>query len=1420
MKKILIAVLAMAALFCFSLTACLNEVGNESENNSANEQSTVEKNLLLDKTSASATVFETITLTATTEGITEAVVWTTSDPATAVVNDGVVTALKAGEVTITASAEGKSAAAQVSFTAPTETFTVGCNYDELVIMCGETRRISAWSELGGVEFESEAVAYSFAVTNPAVVSVNDEGVVTALEAGNTTITVNGTVKGIELIPAEISVTVTNHIEVLSGAEDDTVTIYSYEGRNGDKATTYTVTPVLKVNGEEQENAEFTYTTEGDAATIDASTGIVTAVKTGILKITVSYTEQGGRTVKTALYVYVEKPVYEMTFAETAVIGLFNGFKPVDFGITDEFEAISVDENRVEYTESEGLVKLSAEGLYSGKGVSIAVETDNEIIKFVADIYDYVIASGAELEAMHNVIAGEGNAFSGRTIAIVSDIDCEGLSIATNVSMFKGTIDGTGHTLYNVTLGSRWFENTNNATFKNLAMVNVTRNGGGGGVLVLQSDITTYENLYIQGVFTTASDQGGLFNTGDGTLNNVILQIEHPNHNPAHGRFCTAGVVNASNSYSIARKASDILALQSEDYHSTFNDCGMYNGPAAFAENVDTIKAAFDEEIWTVTNGILTFKTAKPIMDSLFVVEESISITNTETVLYNDNDIAITTDKSGIIDYSLKEAVDGVTLFGNKISANDTATGSVTVVAKWEHPVYNVSVSAEKTFTIRKIIRVDLEQIEYIMQDGAFTYDLNSSGITAVTSVKIGDTAISDYTVSENVITVPASDFFGNVQNVQIVAESADGTKIINLPVYAINYVIRSIADYENIVNVLAAENNKYTGRVMALDADLIVNGRLSSGASGYSFDGTFDGRGHTIYGATLSARTFLYSTYGTFKNIAYENVTLAEGFYGGLFFADQTGGNVTIENVYVHAARVTSAGLFSNMFQDKATMTTVRNVVIIVDDNYTNTSVITKYGYPISENVFVYSPTATYLYDSRGTDGWADETTNVTGLYNDLDAFKAALANASGFSSDIWTTVDGYLMFKSAVNVIKSQLITVNDANLVSGTSVTLSGCGTFTLKEAVNGVSISGNVLNASGEIEAGTVTVVATHPVLTSLTSEYTFTLVPATVENAAQVEYFMQDGSFTYDLTSSGITSVTSVKVGNTEVSDYTLSENVLTIPVTDFFGNVQNVSVLGSTATGAKKLTVPVYAINYVIRSVADYENIVNVLAAENNKYTGRVMALDADLVVNGTLSTGASGYSFDGTFDGRGHTIYGATVSVRPFLYSTNGTFKNIAYVNTTVGAFYGGLFFAEQLGGGHVTFENIYVQAVSLGDNGSDGNGLFGRMFQNIAELTTVRNVVVTIDSTAKAAVITDYGYPVSENVFVYSPTATYLYDKRGESGWADETTNTTGLYNDLDAFNAALTTTDWTITDTMIGNFSKDYWKVVDNKLTWKGLN
>lgn len=134
--------------------------------------------------------FETMQLNATGSDNVE---WTSSDPRTVQVENGLITSLKLGSATITATDGDKKASCEVTVIASTKGRTVLVDKEEITLMPGDTDTISAVLKEDGQDIDVEMRWKS---EDTGIASI-EGGVVTGVSNGTTEITVSTVYNGQE-----------------------------------------------------------------------------------------------------------------------------------------------------------------------------------------------------------------------------------------------------------------------------------------------------------------------------------------------------------------------------------------------------------------------------------------------------------------------------------------------------------------------------------------------------------------------------------------------------------------------------------------------------------------------------------------------------------------------------------------------------------------------------------------------------------------------------------------------------------------------------------------------------------------------------------------------------------------------------------------------------------------------------------------------------------------------------------------------------------------------------------------------------------------------------------------------------------------------------------------------------------------------
>ena len=178
----------------FVLAAC----GGRGE---AQSSTVAEVSITLNQTSATLEQYETLTLTAEVVGSSDEVIWTSGDNEIASVQNGKVTALKAGQVTITASVGGKKATCEVTVTALSQAPRIVMSDIEVSVDKDQTYPIDAYVLYKNEKIEAtlEFSLKDGATENIAEVSYQNEKIsVKGLAYGETTYIVHTKVLGITL----------------------------------------------------------------------------------------------------------------------------------------------------------------------------------------------------------------------------------------------------------------------------------------------------------------------------------------------------------------------------------------------------------------------------------------------------------------------------------------------------------------------------------------------------------------------------------------------------------------------------------------------------------------------------------------------------------------------------------------------------------------------------------------------------------------------------------------------------------------------------------------------------------------------------------------------------------------------------------------------------------------------------------------------------------------------------------------------------------------------------------------------------------------------------------------------------------------------------------------------------------------------
>ena len=237
----------------------------------------------LDKTSLTLDVNQSETLTAAitpSNATDQNVTWSSDDESVATVENGIVTAIKAGTATITATAaDGSGEKATCSVTvkeaAIVPVTSVSLDKTTLGLTKGETARLTATVEPNNATNKN----VTWSTSNASIATVNN-GEVTAVSAGTATITATADGKS-----ATCTVTVTAATVPVTGVTLNKTSTSLYVG------DTETLTATVQPGNASNQNVTWS-TSDASVATVE--NGVVRATGRGTATITVT-TEDGGFT---------------------------------------------------------------------------------------------------------------------------------------------------------------------------------------------------------------------------------------------------------------------------------------------------------------------------------------------------------------------------------------------------------------------------------------------------------------------------------------------------------------------------------------------------------------------------------------------------------------------------------------------------------------------------------------------------------------------------------------------------------------------------------------------------------------------------------------------------------------------------------------------------------------------------------------------------------------------------------------------------------------------------------------------------------------------------------------------------------------------------------------------------------------------
>ena len=937
-----------------------SDEGSSSDEGNSSDEETFKPSISLDKETLSINAYASENLTANLKNSEEVIVWSSSNEEVAKVIDGKVVALGVGSATITATAGDISASCEVTVVEGAAPIFAEIS-DTLSIIKNKTKTLDTEMTLNGEEFSE--VTYSFAVEpndGEAIVSVSEEGVISALAYGTQAVTVKAYFYGKEVASATVEVTVIEYGILITELNENKLSLVI--GDDGYALSNISV----QLNGETLENPALVGTSSDDAVAKVAD-GKICGVGKGTAVVTIAYQSEIGETYTTEITVTVTK-----TVVEKEVNFFVEGDDLRDSTPTPGKAVIDLADKGIDLSAVTKVLCNDAEVTFSVEGTALTLMNapageqtyilETPIVEYVIEgcIYETAISTKEEFLEWRKA---QGVNYQAYTV-LTADIDLEGAVLeGFGDSQFYAWLDGRGHSISNFTVKQSLLGSIHRiGGVRNLQMINVVQDCAGvtGAMkygFLTQMNAGMIEDVLIVGRTENLAEgvaHWGVLNYGGaGSVKNVVVRLagESGDLHYVVGANGTDGATldNIHFIFSGAKAAATA---------SNSTNSNVYGTDEVLAQ-ADFSKMSSD---WTVEN------TAIPYMNDYSSVLENVCV-----VVEGKPNLGTTMQLSSPsfypVTFTVETEISGVSIEGNVVTISEEATvdGDFAIVVTCEqYP----SLRKELTYQVNKPI-IDTEESYSIKGDadfnaanvntGSAVLNLSESAVdvSKIVEIKCGDVALdtSAYTIDVQNKSVTFINGAAGENEYTFVTTTANYT--MNVLIYG--YAISTAEEFETW-------RTSSTWRYAILMNDIDLKGATLSSYTGW-MRGVLDGRGHTIANFTVSTGiTGNIYQFGGFRNIQLVNVTQnCAGIDNGTAVRNgilaQTCNGV-IENVYIKGqVRNIGAGIqhwgVLCYNTGNATYARIKNVIVDVVTDGTKVHMVANSTSGITEfdNVhFICSP--------------------------------------------------------------------------------------------------------------------------------------------------------------------------------------------------------------------------------------------------------------------------------------------------------------------------------------------------------------------------------------------------------------------------------------------------------------------------------
>ncbi len=440
--KFIVLILTISTCFVFAAFGC-------------GEDESDEKGVVLNATEVNLTIEKTFALKASfSEKDFPVFDWSVDDSNVVSVSDrGLVTALRVGTATVTATCDGQSASCEV---------TVGLGDYIPAINLGALETVDKISVAAGTPFNfNPYIAYAGKIYNDATFkySVDNSAYGTfygstfnaSYTTGKINVTVSADWRGAdsEFLTKTFEVSVVDNvaISINEGSFSGDVNLYTVPEFKG---VNYITTQEFRVSVNENGvnvplnvNNMTIVIADKNIATFSYATNVITAKNFGSTTVKITYTSSKGDTYDAVYNVNVTRPIYRV---EDKVITFSASQDKLDIAyyagagakVTEAYQngvALKIKNNVVSgYTAFADKANESIFLFYTEDQVGYQV---------IADVYGYVVRTAADLNNIKE--------YNLTSVALGNDIDATDAPAFATITDLQGSINGLGHSIYNLKL---------------------------------------------------------------------------------------------------------------------------------------------------------------------------------------------------------------------------------------------------------------------------------------------------------------------------------------------------------------------------------------------------------------------------------------------------------------------------------------------------------------------------------------------------------------------------------------------------------------------------------------------------------------------------------------------------------------------------------------------------------------------------------------------------------------------------------------------------------------------------------------------------------------------------------------------------------------------------------------------------------